>query len=372
MAISAPRQNNGADRLPKNVHLASERDKEEWDRFVDCEGGSFFHYFEWKYIYENRGQNRYIPLMIRDTAGGIAGIFPVVEQPGPVYPSLSSLPEGASDGFLVKNTLRSDEKDQIVREFLRYIDSNYSQSHALFSLRHHLPFSPGYSAPSPILIENGYRWKDNLSTRLPCTYVVPLDKQFREKVFRSMAKNLRNRLRHGKKCGVEVIIDENFAYFDEIARMHIDMVKKFGMIRRKEDYDQILRVFRKKIKLFVGLVGSEPITALLTYYTPTAAYAAIGPYNSKAAPYQNNILPMCASIRDACYSGYRYYDMGITQTPSLAAYKEKFGATRVPMMIYQKRFSRFKLVANKTGGTISRNGRKILDLLKLQRGNRLS
>jgi len=56
--------------------------------------------------------------------------------------------------------------------------------------------------------------------------------------------------------------------------------------------------------------------------------------------------------------------MGITQTSSLAAYKEKFGATRIPLMIYQKRFSQFKMIANKSAGSIKKSGKKIVDLLQ--------
>jgi lipid II:glycine glycyltransferase (peptidoglycan interpeptide bridge formation enzyme) len=141
--------------------------------------------------------------------------------------------------------------------------------------------------------------------------------------------------------------------------MHIEMVKKFGLINKKEDYYQLLRIFREKIKLFVCLVDSEPITALLNYYTPTTAYGAIGPYNLKAKSIQNNTLPMCASIRYACDSGYQYFDMGITQTPSLAAYKEKFGGIRIPLMIYQKKFSPFKMMANKAVSGLPGFGRII-------------
>jgi hypothetical protein len=340
--------------LSSQVRIATENDKEDWNQFVDSQCGSFFHYFDWKYIYEDNKRNRYIPLLIRDSTNDIMGVFPVVEQQGPVYPSLSSLPEGASGGFLLKGRLNNNEKDWVVQSFLEYINNNYSQSHAFFSFRHHLPFPPGSTQPSRLLIQNGYQWRGNLETKLPCTYVVHLEKPFKEKIFYSMAKNLRNRIRHAQRCGAQVIIDDKFTFFDDFAQMHIDMVKKFGLVNKKEDYHQLLRIFKKKMKLFVCFADSELITALLTYYTPTTAYGAIGPYNSKAKRYQNNILPMCTSIRYACDEGYQYFDMGITQTSSLAAYKERFGARRIPLMIYQKKFSYFKMAANKATGSLAR------------------
>lgn len=339
--------NNGANDLSVHVQIASENDKDRWNLFVDRECGSFFHYYDWKYIYENKKRNRYIPLLIQDSTDAILGIFPLVELPGAVYPSLSSLPEGDSDGFLLNSNLKDNEKNLVVQSFLDFIDTHYSQSHAFFSLRDHLSFSGVFTKPSHLLMENGYAWRGNSSTNLPCTYLLRLEKPFKEKMFSAMTKNLRNRIRHAGKCGAQVIIDDTFTFFDDFAQMHIEMVKKFGLVTKKEDYDLLLKTFRNKIKLFVCFVDSEPVTALLTYYTPTTAYGAIGPYNLKAKRYQNNILPMCASIRYACDAGYQYFDMGITQTSSLAAYKEKFGAKKIPMMVYLKKFSRFRMGANK-------------------------
>lgn len=330
-----------------HIRTASENDKDRWNQFVDRQYGSFFEYYDWKYIYENKKKNRYIPLLVEDSTDSLLGIFPLVEQPGEVYPSLSSLPEGDSDGFLLKRDLPECEKYQVVKMFLEFIDANYSQSHAFFSLRHQLSFSDESAQPSRVLMENGYQWRGNPQTKLPCTYVLHLEKPFKEKIFSGMAKNLRNRIRHARKCGVQIIIDENFTFFDDFAYMHMEMVKKFGLVTKKEDYDLLLNTFRNKTKLFVCFIDSEPVTALLTYYTPTTSYGALGPYTSKARSIQNNTLALCAAIRDACDSGYQYFDLGITQTCSLAAYKEKFGAKKIPMMIYQKKFSQFRMGANK-------------------------
>ena len=347
-----------------DVRIASENDKEKWNQFVDREDGSFFQYFDWKYVYEfNTSKHRFIPLIIENNSSEILGIFPIEENLQSLYGSLSSLPLGASDGFLIKRDLIEPEKNSVIQSFLDYIDANYSGSHSLLSLREHLPLSEQSQYPSQILIQNGFTWFNNASTKLPCLYILPLNKPFKEKIFNSMVKNLRNRIRHAKKIGAEVIIDDEFAYIDDFYAMQIESVKKFGRVERKETYEQIFKIFQKKIKLFVCLVDSEPITALLNYYTPTTAYGAIGPTTLKAKSYQNNTLPMCASIRYACDSGYQYFDMGITHTSSLAAYKEKFGARRIPMMIYQKKFSYFKMLANKTAGSIVMGGKKMVDLL---------
>jgi lipid II:glycine glycyltransferase (peptidoglycan interpeptide bridge formation enzyme) len=200
--------------------------------------------------------------------------------------------------------------------------------------------------------------------KLPCTYVLHLEQPFKEKMFSSIGKSLKRGIRHAKKYGAQVIIDDNFTFFNDFVDMHMEMVKKFGQITKKEDYYQKLKIFQKKIKLFVCLVDAEPISALLCYYTPTIAYGATGAYSPKAKGYLNNTLARCASIRYACDSGYHYFDMGITDTSSLAAYKEQFGARRIPMMIYQKKFSQFKMVVNKTAGSIVMGGKRMVDLFQ--------
>jgi len=348
-----------------HVREASENDKEKWNLFVDQEGGSFHHYFDWKYYYEtNPSKHRYIPLIIENKDSEILGIFPIEENLRLLFGVLTSLPQGVSDGFLIKGNLSEQEKNKVIQSFLDYIDSNYSSSHSLITIKEHLSFSKNSLPPTQILINNGYIWLDTSTTKLPCTYVVNLEKPFKEKIFYSMTKNLRNRIRHAKKCGAQVIIDNDFKYFDDFVKMHIEMVKKFGMVTKKEDYDQTLKIFQKKIKLFVCFVDSEPITALLCYYTPTTVYASIGPYIPKAKEYLNNTLPMCAAIRDACESGYQFFDMGGTNTETLAAYKEKFGATRIPLRIYTKEFSHWKMITNTTFENIKRGGKKLVGSLK--------
>ncbi len=329
------------------IHEAGGNDRAIWNRFVDEQGGSFFHYFDWKEVYEFQKRNRYIPLVARNETGTILGIFPVVDQRGPVFPHLSSLPEGDSDGFLLNRGLSGPERDSVLQEFLTHIEDRFSGSHSFFSLRHHLAFAGASPRPSPVLEMNGYNRQADHSGGFPCSYLLDLEKPFREKIFPFMTKNMRNRLRYAKKSGAKIVIDDNFIYFNDFAMMHREMVKKFGIATRKEDYDQFLKVFRKKIRLFICLSDSRPVAGILAYYTPAVVYAGIGPYSDGAKKLGNNAPVLCASIRDACESGYRWYDLGITRTASLAAYKERFGARKVPLILYQKKFSAPKMLCNK-------------------------
>jgi hypothetical protein len=343
-----------------DVRIASENDREKWNQFVDSEGGCFFQYFDWKYVYEfNTSKHRFIPLIIENNTSEIVGIFPIEENLRLFYGSLESLPLGASDGFLIKKNSSEQEKKLIIQSFLDYIDVHYSGSHSLISVREHLPLSEHSINPSQILIDNSYEWVNNSATGLPCTHVLKLVRPFEEKIWPSFGtKRMKKQIEHLKKKGINVIIDDEFEYFNDFLEMQIQTAKKFGVNENREIYTEIFKIFKKKIKLFICLLDKKPISATLCYYTPTTAHMPVVPYYPIAINYLTNTLPICASIKYACESGYQYYEMGITTTPSLAFYKEKLGGRRIPMMIYQKEFSHFKMIANKAFSSMARLGRK--------------
>jgi len=337
-----------------DVRIAADADREEWNQFVDREGGSFFLYYEWKFVYEFKQQNRYIPLCIRDSSSAITGIFPLVEQTASrLYPWLSSLPEGPTGGFLLSHSLSDEEKDRNLHLFLAFIEKNYSRTHSLITLKEQIPPENGSTEPTPVLVENGYQWFDNSSTTFPCTHYLKLEQPFEEKMWNGrFSKRLRKSIRHIKKTGLHVIADDTFEYLDDFVEMQCQTDKKFGGGTDKEAVRQIFTVFQNRIKLFIGFLGSQPISAALCFYTPTQWYLSKGPYLPVASKYLTNTLPNCAAIRYACENGFRSVEMGITTTPHLAYHKEKFKATRIPLRIYTKKFSLFKVYLNKAYGFI--------------------
>lgn len=348
------------------VRIATENDKEKWDKFVDEEGGSFSHYFNWKYYYEkNTLKHRFIPLIIEDEASEILGIFPIEENLRLIYGFLTSLPQGASGGFLIKDCLTDIRKKKVIQSFLDYINTYYSGSHSFFTMKEHLSLSMGPVTPTEILIENGYVWLDNSLTQLPCTHVLKLEKPFKEKIWMGLwSSKLRQQIRHARKSHVEIIIDDEFKYLDDFVDMHYQTIHKFGLVHGKEEVLGYFNFFKGKIKLFVCLLDSKPISAVLCFYTPTTAHQLLAPYNLNAKDYLTNTLPVCASIRYACEHGYTYYDMGITRAETLAEYKEKFGATRIPLREYVKTFSRFKVNTNNFYDSIKRRGNKMVGSLR--------
>jgi hypothetical protein len=345
-----------------DVRIASDHDKERWNQFVDKEGGSFFQYYDWKFVYEFNKANRYIPLLIQDTNSDILGIFPLLEQKGGrIYPWLSSLPEGATGGFLLSGSLSDVEKNRNLNLFIEFIEKKYSCTHSFITLKEQIPLENASIPPTPALLENGYQWFDNSSTKLPCTHYLKLEQPFEEKIWRGQwSSKLRQQIRHAKKNGVDIIVDNELKYLDNYFEMYSIILKKFGGEDDKERTVHIFNIFRDKLKLFIGLLDSEPVSAALCFYTPTTAYLSKAPYLPGAHKFDTNTPIMSASIEYACESSYRYYEMGITNTQDLALYKEKFGAVRMPMRSYTKTFSPFKTITNDVYGNIRKCGKKMV------------
>lgn len=348
------------------IRIAKDSDREQWNQFVDREGGSFYQYYDWKFVYEFKKKNCFIPLLIQDNNSDIMGIFSLVEQKGlRFYPWLLSLPEGATGGFLLSNSLSDEEKKRNLNLFFAFIDEKYSRTHSLITLKEQIPIENGANEPTQLLLDNRYEWLDTRSTALPCTHYLKLETPFEEKIWRGLwSKRLRKRIRHTQKAGLSVIVDNELQYLDTFVDLYYDSVKKFGVTAEKDTLFQIFKVFQHRIKLFIGLLDFQPISAALCFYTPTTAYLSKAPYLPVAGDYLTNTLPIHSSIQYACDSGYRYYEMGITMTQELAFHKEKFATTRIPMRVYTKEFSHFKVIANKTCGDTIVIGKKLTGLLR--------
>jgi hypothetical protein len=336
-------------KLDFNIVEASNNDKERWNQFVDLQGGSFFHYYDWKFIFEVKKNHRFIPIFLENSSSDIIGIFPIVENRELAFPSLFSLPYGSMGGFLLSRNLSEQTISSALQSLLNHVDETYSDTHSLIELREYLPFtSSEYTfQTSDILKNKNYKLLNNRSQMNPVTHIIYLSAPFKERIWMELWSNrLRKRIRHARKMGMEVIYDHKMKFVDDYVRMYISSLKKFNVAQTEEEIKKLLKVFKERTKIFIGLVNSNPISAALCHYTPHVTYLSKAPYYSDSLNYLTNTLPICASIKDACESGYRYYEMGVTTTPELAFYKEKFGGERVQLRIYRKEFSPIKKILN--------------------------
>jgi len=327
-----------------HVRQAVFNDKEKWDSFVDSEGGSFFHYFDWKSIYEARGR-QYIPLLLENESLEIIGILPIVRIKSSFYSSIVSLPEGSFGGFVLKKDITDSEKNNIISLLIDYIDKIFSKDCSSFTLKENLlVMDKNRMEATESLIKNGFRYGYDNYTRLPCTYILELKQPFEKYIWNELwDHDLRNIIRKSQKRGIYVKEDKKLQFIDDFfnmfnstnTRLRIPLLTKDEVVKR-------LTVFGDKTKLFVAFLGEEPISSLLCYYQSSICHISKMPSYEKARNYDANALLFYEAIRNACENGYRYCGFGITDTPGQALWKEQFMGTRVPLRVYNKRYSTTK------------------------------
>ncbi len=328
---------------------ATATDRGRWDAFVDKQNASFFHYFDWKRIYEARG-DLYIPLILESDGGEILGIFPFVRRPMKLHVLLLSLPEGASGGCVLKRGMSEADADHATNMFLDYIDAHHANACSMFILRESLsPSADPETPPTPLLTRRGFRMKYNAESGLPCTFFLPMESPFEEKVERGLwSHNLRKLLNRARRSGASVEPDPEFRYFDDFMRMLESTFDKHGgRTPTAQAMAARLEVFREKTKLFVLKVDDTPAGAILCHYSPTTCYLSKMPSSPDGQRDHRTKLLYHAALQDACENGYRFAEFGTTSIPSLAYWKERFKATRVPMRQYERECSTVRVAIAK-------------------------
>ena len=97
----------------------------------------------------------------------------------------------------------------------------------------------------------------------------------------------------------------------------------------------------------MALLNEKPISFIVCNYTPTTCYASkMGYYISARKNHANNLI-MCEAIKNACENGYQFFEFGLTFTSSHEAWKNQFMAKKVPLRIYEKRYSIIRTFSEK-------------------------
>jgi hypothetical protein len=330
------------------VRQANLNDKKRWDSFVDSEHGSFFHYFDWKNIYEAMGR-QFIPLLLENDSSELIGILPIVKQKCNLYPSIVSLPEGASGGCVIKKNLDISEKNKAITCLLDYVNKNFSRGCTTFDLNENLITNDKNPIqPSEILLKNGFEYKYN-STQLPCTYILELEQPFEDRIWNELWDHrLKNKIRNSQKKGVYIKEDKSLKYSNEFFNMLVSTYIRLGSPPlSKEEALKRATIFADKTKLFVALLNEEPLASMLCYYQSSICYLSKLPSYVKAREYDANSLLAFEAIRNACENGYKYCEFGVTILPAQTRWKEQFKGIKIPLRRYEKKYSTIRTIVAK-------------------------
>ena len=326
------------------IREATQEDKVRWDTFVDTEGGVFHQYFDWKYFFEARGY-QFIPLIIENDEFQLIGILPIVKKKGRLFSTLNS--DVRPGGLLLKRCLSAKEKSEAISIILDHVDSKYSSKCSRFLITENLgSIKEVKEEPTAAFINSGYRFRYDSTTKLPCMFMLELKHPFEDEIWKGLwSHDLRNHIRKAEKAGVIVIHDRAFDYAEEFIKMLSKNYKRHGTTPlTKNQIMMVLDRFKDKARLYVALLNSQPIYAMLFFYYSSKCFLwEVGSY--KKDTNHANLLMFKEVFRDTCNAGYKYVEFGWTGTPGLASFKRQFKGIRVPFRTYEKRYSIFRLIA---------------------------
>ncbi len=329
------------------IREATVEDRAAWDSFVDAEGGSFSLYFDWKYVHEVEG-SQFIPLLVETAPSQLAGILPVVRENHLLYSTLDSGRGGGAQGLLLKKEFSDGERSEAITRLLEYVDSHCSRRCSSFKLAESpRPLDELSEEPTAALVNVGFRFRYNRATHLPCNFILPLGQPFEETVWRKWPRRHRQHITNAAKGGVVVVEDRELKYAEDFVLMANETIMRHGLRPlTRDDLMSRLEVFREKTKLFVALLDGQPVVTLLCHYTPSTCYMARVGTHEKDTNYANRLCYKVV-IEDACSAGFRFADFGYTDTESLAFFKDRFRGTRVPVRVYDKRYSVIRTMLEK-------------------------
>jgi hypothetical protein len=323
------------------IREAIESDRQQWDNFIDEQGGMFHQYFGWKYVYEKTGQSLF-PLIIEDDQSQLIGTFSLIKEN---YKFFSIISAFGFKSVLFKKGTPSDQQYEMTSAVIKYVDQHYSSRCSTFYINDQLPL--GYKEEkNQALIDSGFLIRNDKKTGLPCSHILPLEAPFEEKVWKRLwSSKFRQALNKVEKNGVVVIQDEELKYIDIFADKVISNYKRHkNEPPTKEFLLTAFRVFKNNIKLFVAMEDDQPTALLACIYTPTTCYLwEVGTLGKETDDVNKYCYKM--AIEDACNRGYQFVDFLGAYTVGLSNLKKRFGTQQTPIIVYEKRYSKSRVLS---------------------------
>jgi len=325
------------------IREATKEDKLRWDTFVETEGGSLNHYYDWKYFFEALNV-QFIPLIIENDASQLVGILPIIKEKRLLYSKLNS--DIHPGGLFLKKDLSEKERDEAISKVLECVDTKYSKRCSRFVLSENLNSKTVITEePTAAFSNSGYNYKYDPITKLPSTFFLMLEQPFEEKIWWNLwSHKLRNKANKAERLGTTIIDDQEFTYIDDFIKMFSANYERHGTPPlTKKQVMIVLNMFKDRAKLFIALQGNQPIMGLLViYHLSECVLWELGSYTKDTN--HANLLMYKKVIEDACNLGYKYVNFGWSGTPGLAWFKQQFRCTRSPFRTYEKKYSLTRLI----------------------------
>jgi lipid II:glycine glycyltransferase (peptidoglycan interpeptide bridge formation enzyme) len=262
-----------------------------------------------------------------------------------------------------------DQRGQAVTAFAAYIDAHYSSNCSVFRLKTNITLDPETADRHHHLVtQRGFCPVRQQEAGLPCTHILPLAQPFEKEIWPKWAPNIRKRVRRAGETGVNVIVDRRLEYIDDFTSMLAHLFRRHGSVPLgRKEVEMRLRTFEGRTKVFIALLDARPVAAQLCYYTPTTCYLSKMPSYPEAHRRNITMLLYATVIRDACESGFRYVEFGVTDDAGNEAYKAHFRGTRIPLGYYEKTYSSIHRYVHYVGGVSKTLWNQRLDLSRMSK-----
>jgi hypothetical protein len=324
------------------IREAVESDRGVWDDFVDSQGGMFHQYLGWKNVYA-KTNHHFIPVLAETDRGELLGIFSVIRQNFKLYSVLSSF------GFrsaIVRQDLPHNEKAEITRALVAFVEKNYSRRCSAFIINEQLPLDYR-EAQNQALIDSGFRVRWDRRSGLPCSHVLPLKTPFEEHIWKGLwSQKFRQALNKVAKNGVKVVQDREFKYAEQFADLVIVNYERHKTPPPAREFVlAAVKEFGPRMKIFVALNHDQPVAYLSCIYTRSTCYLwEIGTYTRDT----DDVNKYCykVAIEDACNSGYQFVDFLGAYTKGLSDLKKRFGTQQTPIIMYEKRYAKGRVLTH--------------------------
>jgi len=322
------------------VREATGADRDRWNAFVDEEGGSLFHYYDWKPVHE-AGGHRVIPLLVEGRPGEVACLLPIVREKHRLCSTLATARVAGVEGLLLKRDLSGGERLEATSALIEHVDRHCSRACANFRLVETLaPAERQSEEPTAALLERGFRFRYEAGTHLPCNHVMQIQPPFEKNVWMKFSKKVRQDVRQAELRGIVVKQDPEMRHVERFIDMfYANYARHRTQPPTIREVRARLEVFKERSKMFVALSEGQPVVFVYCHYAGSTCYLAkTGSYDKDTD--DANKLACKVAMEDACAGGYTLVDFGASTTAGLAFFKERFGTTRVPVRVYEKSYSK--------------------------------
>lgn len=289
------------------VRIAAERDRGEWDRFVDAhDDGAGYHSWAWREVFERAFGHESIYLIAAGRDGAITGVLPMVLIKSLLFGrTLTSLPFLNYGGVLTD----SDEVALALVEASKGAARDHRCSHV--ELRH-----------------TGARFP-----HLPCKqHKVSMRMDLQPGIWDRMDRKARNQVRKAQKSGLTVERG-GAALLPDFYTVFARNMRDLGTpVYSRRLFEEVVRAFPDRTCVHVVRLNGAPVASGITYRTPKMTQlpwaSSIRDFNALCP----NHLLYWDAIEHAAEVGCPVLDLG-RSTPGEGTFKfkEQWGARPLPL-----------------------------------------